>query len=342
MHSTILRALLPALMALPFAAVADQGAPAQVPAEMATLDTVVVSGEQPGPGLWKVSKDGHVLWILGTLTPLPKKMVWVSSEIEATIAQSQEVLLAPTASFDIKGGAVRGLFLLPSLLGARNNPDKAKLVDVVPADLYARWATLKEKYIGRDNGIEKRRPIFAAHELYAKAIERSGLSSDDVVTAVVKKTAKKNDIALTEPKLALRIEEPKAAIREFAQSPLDDIDCFSKTLTRLEFDIEAMKARGNAWATGDIEAMQALPYTDQNQACSDAILHASVTQERGLGDIRTRMTKLWLDAAEAALKKNTTSFAVLQIRHIFDSEGIVATLKAQGYTVQAPWEQEPE
>jgi hypothetical protein len=29
------------------------------------LDTVVVSGVQPGPGLWKVSKDGHALWILG-------------------------------------------------------------------------------------------------------------------------------------------------------------------------------------------------------------------------------------------------------------------------------------
>src|SRR5262249_39937863 len=46
------------------------------------VDEIVVSGEQPGPGLWKVTKGDHVLWILGTLTPLPKRMTWRSGEIE--------------------------------------------------------------------------------------------------------------------------------------------------------------------------------------------------------------------------------------------------------------------
>ena len=35
---------------------------------------VVVSGEQPGPGLWRVEKDGHVMWVLGTQSPLPEHM----------------------------------------------------------------------------------------------------------------------------------------------------------------------------------------------------------------------------------------------------------------------------
>jgi hypothetical protein len=46
----------------------------------ATLDEVLVTGEQSGPGLWKVSKstaDGeHVLWILGSYGPLLLPM-WV-------------------------------------------------------------------------------------------------------------------------------------------------------------------------------------------------------------------------------------------------------------------------
>ena len=37
------------------------------------LETVLVSGEQPGPGMWKVSKGDHVLWIVGIQTPVPKK-----------------------------------------------------------------------------------------------------------------------------------------------------------------------------------------------------------------------------------------------------------------------------
>jgi hypothetical protein len=52
--------------------------PSDTQAPMSTqateLDQVLVTGEQPGPGLWKVSKDDHVLWILGTLAPLPQKM----------------------------------------------------------------------------------------------------------------------------------------------------------------------------------------------------------------------------------------------------------------------------
>lgn len=36
--------------------------------------TVVVEGRRPGPGVWKVSKDGHVMWVFGTYSPLPQKM----------------------------------------------------------------------------------------------------------------------------------------------------------------------------------------------------------------------------------------------------------------------------
>ena len=41
------------------------------------LEEVLVTGQQPGPGLWKVTRPGdphgHVLWILGNYSPLPKK-----------------------------------------------------------------------------------------------------------------------------------------------------------------------------------------------------------------------------------------------------------------------------
>jgi hypothetical protein len=30
----------------------------------ATLEEVLVTGERPGPGMWRVSKDGHDLWTL--------------------------------------------------------------------------------------------------------------------------------------------------------------------------------------------------------------------------------------------------------------------------------------
>jgi uncharacterized protein YbaP (TraB family) len=328
--------LIAVLLCVATAVMADEPVAADSPVDIGTLDTIVVSGEQPGPGLWKVSRDGHVLWILGTLSPLPEKMTWVSRDIEATIAESQQVILTPSVKFSVKGGMLRGLFLLPSLMSARNNPDKQKLADVIPADLYARWLLLKEKYIGSDRGIEKRRPIFAAQVLFSKAIDRSGLSLDDVVGKAVRKSAKRNKVELVEPQIELRIESPGSAVREFRDTALDDLDCFAKTMGRLETDIEAMKLRANAWAQGDIEALQSLTHEDQFQACADAVLNAAVAEDIGLGNLRERLASTWLAAAETALTNNQSSLAVLPLRLLLDDSGLLSRLRSRGFTVESP------
>lgn len=308
--------------------------PAPEPA--AQLETVIVSGEQPGPGLWKVSKGEHVLWILGTLSPLPKKITWVSRDLEKTIASSQQVLMAPQASLRLKGGMLAGLFLLPSVLKARNNPDKQTLAEVLPADLYARWQPLKLKYLGRGNSVEKRRPIFAAEQLYEEAVDSLGLRRNGMVSPVVEKLAKKHKVELVQPQIELQLADPKDALRDFARSQIDDVDCLRRTVERLETDIAAMQSRANAWAVGDIEALRALPYVDQQQVCEEILLRSSSVQEHGMGDLRERVAAEWLKAAENALASNSSTLAVLPIREILDDKGLVATLRERGYSVEAP------
>ena len=89
------------------AAALAQTEPPPVPAEQtvaqadeaAPASQVPVSGKRPGPGLWKVSKDGHVMWVVGMYAPLPPKMEWDDSRVERLIAQSQEVLAPPSAGW---------------------------------------------------------------------------------------------------------------------------------------------------------------------------------------------------------------------------------------------------
>ena len=134
------------------------------------IEEVLVTGQQPGPGLWKVTRpgdaDGHVLWILGNYSPLPKNMTWRSTELESVLAASQE-LLAPV-SVNASAGPLGGITLLPSLVGVRRNPADARLQDVVPPDLYARWLPLKARYLGNDDDVEEWRPIFAAQEALSR------------------------------------------------------------------------------------------------------------------------------------------------------------------------------
>lgn len=308
-----------------------------LPAATPIFDAIVVSGNQPGPGLWKVSKDdAHVMWVLGTLTPVPKKMIWQSADVEAVIAQSQEVLFDGGISVSSGKGFFGTLFLMPSLLGMRKNPDEEVLRDVVPADLYLRWLALKQKYLGRNQAVEKRRPIFAAYELYEKAIDKSGLSNAGIVAKLVRKTAKRHKITITQPLVKIKLEDPKGMIKSFKKTQLADVECFAKTLQHLESDLETMKDRANAWATGDVELLQELTYTDQGRACIDAVLEAGAFAGEGFADLPERVKKEWLTAAEAALAKNARTFSVLPMHELVDADGFLAALRQRGYRVEAP------
>src|SRR3546814_9201667 len=80
------------------------------------MDAVVVSGVLPGPRMWRVSKGDNDLYILGTLSPLPKRMEWMSREVEDTIARSQAVIAPPSVAVHSDVGFFRRLALVPALL----------------------------------------------------------------------------------------------------------------------------------------------------------------------------------------------------------------------------------
>ena len=256
------------------------------PASTAELATIVVSGEQPGPGLWKVSSGDHVLWILGTLSPLPKNMHWQPKDVEAAIASAQAVLDPPRVKVNADLGFFGKIALLGSLVGVRDNPDHKTLQQVVPSDLYARWTALKTKYFGEGRGrnIETWRPIFAAIELWNEAIKKAGLTREDISDVVVA-AAKRAKLEPIAPTYKLDVDDPRGAVKEFKKGAMDDLECFSKTLDRIDSDLDTMAARANAWATGDIAKLRTLPDSDQREACIAAITGTSLAKERGIDDL---------------------------------------------------------
>ena len=339
-----IRSLLPALaIGILFSSVAVAQPGARQPAAPIVLETMMVSGEQPGPGLWKVSKGEHVLWIVGTQTPVPQKMTWRAKGIEAIVAQSQEVLSPPSMSVSMKQiGWFTALTMLPSALQLRKNPDNAELKDIVPPELHARWLLVRDKYIDsydindEEKNIERWRPMFAALELYRKAINKSGLTSANPVWPVIRDAAKKHNVKITEVKFEPAINEPRAALKELRSTRLADIDCFAKTIERIETDLAAMRIRANAWARGDVQAIRKLPATDQRAACETAVRNASFMKTLGTQNAVAQMEAMWLNAAESALKNNTVALAVLPIVQIVSQDGYVAKLRARGYAVQEP------
>lgn len=343
LHVGLLAALLLLLaspaMAGGLADVAQQASPVAAQSAAADDDDVVdlapmvVSGVHAGPGLWKIRNGDNTLYLLGTVSPMPRRMEWISPQVESVVARSQEVIAPPSVSLGSNIGVMRGMLLLPSLLKMRKNPDGRSLQEVVPAALYARWLPLKARYLGRDRSVEEWRPIFAAEALYRAAMKESGLVVSGVVQPVVERVAKRSKVPITPVEIKLPVEEPRAVIREFNDSALADADCFDKTLSRIEIDLDAMRARANAWAVGDIEALRALPYESQYAVCMRAVTATGLARKLGIDDIDVRMAQAWVAAADKTLASHQTSFATLPMEL---AERYLARLRAKGYTIEEP------
>jgi len=319
---------------------------AQTGGDDAPLEEIVVTGEYPGPGMWKVMRpgdDSHVLWIIGDPPPLPKRMKWKSREVEAVAERSQEILRDATMSMepDEKIGLFRGLSLLPSALKARTNPDDGTLRDQLPPELYARWLVQKKRFLGHDSGVEDFRPIVAADKLRKAAFEDLGLRDSGMVWEVVGKLAKKQNIPVTTPtiKFSVHTREIKDKLREFSHESLPDTECFARTLDLTEAlsDTATEARRAQAWATADLATLESLPpLPNPFVPCAMALMSSTAARELVPADIREQIYVSWTEAAVQALSTNTTTLAIAPLSKLTRQGGYLARLRERGYTIEPP------
>lgn len=301
-------------------------------------EKVLVVGQRPGPGLWKVSKGDHVMWVFGTYSPLPARMSWRSQQVEAMISQSQELLGAPGMNLAVGWkDSLNILTALPSLINVKKNVNGESLQQVVPPEAYARWSVLKSRYLGDNTSVESMRPLFAAEALFDKATTIAGLGSDTAVQKKIYEIAKQHKLKLTPTGLTIPLENPRGALNEFRKASLDDLDCFTKTIDRLETDLDGMRLRANAWAVGDVARMRALSYPNQTDACREAMTNSTwMKSVKGADDLDARSKASWLAAAEKALASNRSTFALLPVGRAMNGGGYLDALKEKGYTVEQP------
>ncbi len=293
------------------------------------LDEIDVVGERPGPRLWKVTRGGHVLWVLGTLNHVPRKMVWQPTEVESALDESQQVLPHGT-SFSADIGPFAEIRLYFQYRGAQKNPGHTHLKDWLPAPLYTRFEALKARFDPNDSGIEELRPSFAALRIYQKAIEAAGLTEHDEIEKAVLKLASKRHVPVRRAQLV--VEDPADALKEIsALPPSVELSCLETTVTRLETDLPLMQERARAWAVGDVNRLRQLPFPDQREACISAMSNAPRVKA-----LIEQAAARWDSAAEAALANQSVSFAMRPIYDLLAPAGTLARFRAEGATVEGP------
>jgi uncharacterized protein YbaP (TraB family) len=286
------------------------------------VEEVLVTGEHPGPGLWKVSRGDHVLWILGTHSPLPKELVWRSQQVELVMTESQEVLGNYSATFTMEDGDV---------LEAKGK----SLRSLLPRKTYSQWLALKKKYLGRNAQVEKALPVTAALLLRSSAFDRAGLTNADQVWRQINSLADAYHVPVTTAHQVNKVI--RGGIPRDAKSQRIGVEYLIDTIANLEPELRVARVRANAWAVGDIDALKKQMDADQNAAH----LYASswpFFQGDELQSLIAETDRRWIEAAESALSRNHTTFAALPVFLLLRADGLLATLSAQGFVIEAPAE----
>jgi uncharacterized protein YbaP (TraB family) len=301
-------------------ALAFHGLLANAEESLAPLEEVLVVGEHPGPGLWKVSKRSHTLFILGTHVPLPKDLVWHSKEVESAIERSTEILGAYSVSLRVdQEGALQSR--------------RGKLKEVLPPRMYARWRALRNQYVGDDDQTERLLPAAAALLLQARAYERSGLTYSDGVWRKIYQLAQARGVPVRPQNYDTRLVAGEW--RRTSSARKNGVKYLAETMDRLSSDIRDARSRANAWATGDISALQALIEQDASYARSRAYSWPFLSDEEGQRLHREAENQL-LAALERAINRNQATFAALPIHLLLGDQGVIARLRASGYAIEEP------
>jgi uncharacterized protein YbaP (TraB family) len=305
-------------------AVAEQGAAESAPED---LQVVLVTGEQPGPGLWKVSSGDHALWILGEVAPQPNKVTWRSKRFEALLDKSQEVLL------DFSGVMWPNQAQENAENRIRKLPDGQTLQDVVSPALYARADAARKLYFTPER-IEELRPFYAGRRILLSALKKLDMEKRFSASFTVRRLARRTSAKIT------YLETPGQTHEEHLNNIQkgSTVPCLEMMVKIVEDGGNGLRRLANAWSVGDIPALRqlvplyALQPNHQENKCTVALYGG----EQRANEFVARRTEAWLAGAERALRENKSTMAVISMAELFAPDGYLAGLRARGYKVVEP------
>jgi len=312
------------LIAAFLSAVGLWASPCRADQPPAVMDEVVVTGERTGPGMWLVHRGAAQVWILGSMSPLPKDITWRSKQVEQVLDGASQVLVQKP--FEI--GIARILWLLLTERSVLMLTGGKRLKDVLPADLHGRFAAQRAKYADDPNKWERFRPLIAAAFLQQAAFHQVHLSTRLDLGAAMRELAKKHRVRVEEIKIA-GVSDVMEALKTLP--PATENACVAAALVTIESDLPRLVDRAQAWASGNVERIAKLREPAEVDACR-AALDAGV----GAADLIARMRRTWVGAIETHLQQSGVTVAVMNIDLLLEPGGVLDELRAKGYEVVAP------
>jgi uncharacterized protein YbaP (TraB family) len=298
------------------AARAEQPAPA--------LDEIIVTAERAGPGMWHVHRGDANVWILGSISPLPRDITWRSKQVESVLERTSQVLVQKPIEISVP----RILWMLIADRKLLMVGGGKKLKDVLPPELHARFAAQRSKVSDDDSKWERYRPLIAAAFLQQAAFHKVNLSMRLDLGAALRELAKKHGVRIEEVKVA-GVSDMLEALK--TMPPATERTCIEASLSTVETGLPRLVDRAQAWSNGNVERIENTPELKEVDACRNAL-----DAGKGASDVIGRIRQTWLENIEKYLRSAGTTIAVVNLDLMLERGGLLDQLRAKGYEIEAP------
>ena len=321
----ILIPILAAAMALPSALRAQALTPAADPIssdESAVVQELKVIGRRPGPALWRVTRGGSEVVILGGLSPLPHSLQWDKTRLERAL-QGASILFLPPSKVHIGVFDAASMFLRQ---GALRPAHVADMEAGLSPQLRARFEQVRSGLRLDPKRYQHWKPAVAGLMLVGDAHRAVGLSEDKPGTTVAR-------MARADRVQVKVVGSFKAGPLFDAAARMSDVQnqvCLGAALDDVEREAAHARPAAEAWAVGDLKGVRA------NESAS--LLDGCLLQLPNVRGVVEQGTREAVQTIDAALAKPGRSVAVIDLAFLLRRDGVLDRLKAQGDQISVPGE----
>jgi uncharacterized protein YbaP (TraB family) len=288
------------------------------------LDEILVTAERAGPGMWHVHRGAANVWILGSISPLPRDITWRSKQVETVLESTSQVLVQKPFEISVP----RILWMLIADRKFLMVGGGKRLKDVLPPDLHARFAAQRRNVVDDADKWERYRPIIAVAFLQQAAFHKVNLSMRLDLGAALRILAKKHGVRVEEIKVA-GVSDMLEALKTMPAAT--ERTCVEASLITIESGLPRLVDRAEAWSVGNVERIENLPELKDVDACRTAL-----DAGKGALDVIGRIRQTWLENIEKNLRSAGTTIAVVNLDMLLERGGLLDELRAKGYEIELP------
>jgi uncharacterized protein YbaP (TraB family) len=288
-------------------------ATAQDPAP--TESSIVVTAQRSGAPMWTIDTPKGTIILVGEIRAIPKTTPWQPDRLKDATAQASRVILGARPKIS-PGDVFRIMFSGGKFTKL---PDDSVASDYLDA---AQWTRLEKLGTAQEEDYSRQSFLITSFQLLRKELRFNRDTADDA-SDVVKDAAEKANVPITRA-ATLRGED---IIDNLAEAPpAAHIPCLASAMDAVEVGPDIVEQRGADWRRYDIPAVMANPLETALGRCWP-------WADETLGnELRT----IWVDQiAEASSAKGVT-LAVVPLRVLAESGGVLDQLAQRGFDMSGP------